>query len=286
MRKLSLCLLSVFILCAFNGVAFAAKEKKGIIVAAFGSSVPEAIESIQKFAVSLAADYPESRIVVAFNSAQILNYLDYEPKIPSVTHAITTMADEGINEISVLALYVSAGANYYKLVNDVNALSQLYGSKVNIKVSLPLAGTEQDVFTLASYLIYSMPADIKPGDAVIYVARGAEGTGSVLYPAMNWALFLQGEKGSLHMVVNLEQDESIKNAMQIIKSNKRKNVWIIPLLVTYGKRASEDIFNTKDNSVSSRFHDAGLTVRPFKHGLVSNEAVANLWKAQLRKITN
>ncbi len=287
MCKRSIYLFTAFFIFCLLPASFAQAAqtyKNAIVVAAVGSSQPEAIESIEKFAKTLQTDYPDSKIVMAFTSGQLLKSVQgREPAVSSLQGAVTALVDEGITRIAVCALYVSAGEQYGKMLDTVEDLNRMYGGKAVIKAALPLAGSEQDVFTLASYLIYSMPADVKPGDAVIFVGHGSNTPGSVLYPALNWALFLQGEKGSLYMVVNLENDESVKNAMQVIKSNKRKVVWLVPLLAVYGRHAGTDIFNTDDKSLSSRMHDAGLSVRAHKQGLIANEAVANLWKAQLRK---
>lgn len=278
-------LIPVFcLLIPFCSNAFAA-ERSALVLAAFGSSRPEAVKSIESFAESLRRERPDLKIVRAFTSPEIVEKLrDGEFETPDAAEAISALAAEGYNKIGVLALYVTPGRGYNELLRTAERLEGLEGGRVKMRVSPPLLGSEADAFSLASYLIYSLPGEIKPGEAVIFAGRGAENPGSLAYPALNWALFLQGEKGSLYMVVNLENRESVDQAMRILKLNRRKVVWLVPLMSVNGIRAAEEIFGNDEDSLASRLKDAGHTVRPCKQGLVSNPSAQTMWKARLKKM--
>lgn len=76
-------------LCAATVGMAEEKQQTGIIVAAFGSTVPEAVSSIEKFASSLEQDFADSKIITAFISSQILYDIDdREPEIPSLARAV------------------------------------------------------------------------------------------------------------------------------------------------------------------------------------------------------
>ena len=261
-----------------------AAQKNAIVLAAFGSSEPEAVQSIKKFAENLRAEHEDLKIVTAFTSRQLVESLkDTGNEIPSFTSAVASLVDEGYLNIGVLPLFIMPGGQYAGLVQSAKGLESILSGKVRITVSPPLVGSEQDAFGLASYLIYSLPSEIKPGEAVIFAGRGGEGAGSLVYPALNWGLFLQGEKGSLYMVVNVDNRESVSQTMNILKMNKRKVVWLVPLLTVHGKRSAE-LFGTDDNSFASRLKDAGHTVRTHKQGLVVNASVQSMWKARLKRL--
>lgn len=277
-----LLIVAVFALCVSPALA---AGKKALVLGAVGSSRPEAVKSIEDFAEALRKERPDLKIVKAFTSAEIVEKLkDTESETPSLASAISSLAGEGYTDIGVLSLHITPGHNHNFLVNSAAQLESVLGGRVKISVSPPLAGNEQDAFTLASYLIYSLPGEIKPGEAVVFVGRGSDNAGSLVYPALNWALFLQGEKGSLYMVMNLENRESVNQVMQVVKMNRRKVVWVIPLMSVYGATAEKEVFNTDDDSVASRLKDAGHTVRAYKQGLVSNPSVQSMWKSRLKKL--
>ncbi|MDR2050576.1 MAG: sirohydrochlorin cobaltochelatase [Deltaproteobacteria bacterium] len=258
-------------------------KTEGIVLAAFGSLVPDTLQSMEKFALGLTQDYPESEVVIAFSSSGILKLLrGRDPGIPSVGDALAALVEKGVERIAVLALYVGPGGSYAELARVVEEAGRLYAGKALVRLSPPLAGSEEDVFTLGSYLIYSMPEGMLPHDAVIFAGRGTENPGSLVYPALNWSLFLQGEKGSLYLALNLEHGDSIEKALNILKANRRRTVWIIPLCVVFGSRA-EALFAPGEQSLASRFREAGFIVKPHRRGLLDNPSVANLWKAHLRR---
>lgn len=273
------CLFTLFCSTAF------ASGKKALVVAAFGSGDPEAVKSIEAFAESLRKERTDLKIVKAFTSREIVEKLrDGAQETPSVSLAVSALADEGYTDIGVLSLHVTPGKSYNGLASTVERLGGVFGDRVKLRLSPPLVASEQDAFALASYLVYSLPGEIKPGEAVIFVGMGSENSGSLVYPALNWALFLQGEKGSLHMVMNLESRESVNQVMQVLKLNKRNVVWLMPLMSVNGARAVKDVFSTDDKSMASRLKDAGHTVRPYKQGLVANPSVRIMWKSRLKTL--
>lgn len=268
----------------FISPAFAA-SKNALVVAAFGSTNHEAIKSVESFTDSIRKERKDLKVIKAFTSREIVEKLkDGEFETPSVPSAISSLADEGYTNIGVLSLHLTPGKSYSDLSNSVQSLRGALGGGVKIELSPPLVANETDAFTLGSYIIYSLPSEIKPGEAVVFVGRGSDNQGSLVYPALNWGLFLQGEKGSLYMVMNLENNESVKQAMQILKLNRRKVVWLLPIMSVNGTQAEKYIFSTDDSSIASRLKDAGHTVRPYKQGLVNNPSVQTMWKARLKAL--
>lgn len=283
-KRCIMCLLVFCLSMLFCSSSFA-DDKKALVLAAFGSSDPEAVKSIEAFADNLRKERPDLKVIKAFTSREIVEKLkDSSLETPSVSAVLSALADEGHSDIGVLSLHIMPGQSYAELAETVAHLEGVFGERVKVRLSPPLLASDADAFSLASYLIYSLPSEIKPGEAVFFVGHGLENTGSLIFPALNWALFLQGEKGSLHLAVNMENSESLKQAMQVLKLNRRKVVWLIPLMSVNGTRAAKDIFSTDDVSLASRLKDAGHTVRPYKQGLVSNPSVQTMWKSRLKRL--
>lgn len=280
------CCLAVFFstLLIFFVPSTQAAQKNVVVLAAFGSLEPEAIQSIEKFAENLRAEHKNVKIITAYTAWQMVEGLkDGETAVPSFASVVSGLADEGYTRIGVLSLQVLPGYAYDGLLQKARSLEDAFNGRIKITVSPPLVGSEQDAFSLASYLIYSLPGEIKPGESVVFAGRGGEGLGSLVYPALNWGLFLQGEKGSLYMAVNVDNRESINQTLNILKMNKRKVVWLVPLHTVYGKRAAQ-MFSTDDQSFASRLKDAGHTIRAHKQGLVSNASVQSMWKGRLKRL--
>lgn len=284
-RSYIVCFFALCLSILFCSTAFAV-GKKALVLAAFGSADPDAVKSIEGFAEILRKERTDiNKIVTAFTAREIVEKLkDEEYETPSVFSAVSALADEGYTDIGVLSLHITPGQSYTGLMKMAARLEGVLGDRVTVRLSPPLVAGEQDAFTLASYLIYSLPGEIKPGEAVIFAGMGSESAGSLVYPALNWALFLQGEKGSLYMVVNLENRESVTQAMQILKLNRRSVVWLIPLTGVHGVRSAGKIFSTDDDSLASRLKDAGHTVRPYKQGLLANPSVQAMWKSRLKRL--
>lgn len=277
-------IIALFLLILGCSPALAA-GKKALVLAAFGSTNQEAVKSIEAFAEGIRKERPDLTVLKAFTSREVVERLKGGgEETPSVATAVSGLADEGYTEIGILSLHVMPGQGYNELAGTAQRLQAVLGQRVKISVSPPLVANEQDAFSLASYLIYSLPSEIKPGEAVFFAGRGSESAGSLIYPALNWALFLQGEKGSLYMVMNLENSESVNQAMQILKLNRRKVVWLIPLMTVNGSTTAKELFSTDDRSLASRLKDAGNTVRAHKQGLIANPAVQGMWKTKLKRL--
>lgn len=268
-----------------TGLGRKAFTTKGIIVAADGAANIEAREELERFVLELRKEYAGVQVAVAFTDTKIRRELaDSSGETPSVASAISSLVDTGCAEVAILALHPVYNEGYDILEKTVTAALSVPGLLKKIQYTSPLVSGETDSINLASSLIYSAPEGMQKGDALIFAGYGSDKAGSLAYPALNWALMRQGERGSLYLTVNIDNAESIETCINIMKINRLNGLWIAPFTTFIDQNAHSDIFGKHQESISSKLAQSGLKAQFIEKGLVSNQAIQLIWKKKLKMI--
>jgi sirohydrochlorin cobaltochelatase len=285
-----LVILALAVLSASAASAFPAgsveNPKKGILVVAFGSSMPEGEASIEAVTDAVRKAYPDVETRVAYTSRIIMRKIARENGkiVDEPAIALAKMAYEGFTDVAVLSTHVIPGEEYDDLkavVDGFKAIS-LTAPKAGfrfIELSAPLLSGAEDFERLAGVLADTYAEQTKKG-AFVFVGHGTHHFANAAYGTLQFALW---EKSPNIFVGTIEGLPSYDDVASRLKTSKIKDVWIAPAMLVAGDHAHNDIAGAEPDSWKSLFEAQGYKVTPILEGLGQNAAVRNLILDKLRE---
>jgi sirohydrochlorin cobaltochelatase len=279
----ALVVLTVAVLAAGAAFAFPAgpveNPKKGILVVAFGSSMPEGEASIEAVTDAVRKAYPDVETRVAYTSRIIMRKIARERgKIvdePAV--ALAKMAYEGFTDVVVLSTHIIPGEEYDDLKAVVDGFKAIGSNAPKagfrfIELSSPLLSGAEDFERLADVLAGTYAEQTKKG-AFVFVGHGTHHFANAAYGSLQFALW---GKSPNFFVGTIEGLPSYDDVASRLKTAKIKNVWIAPAMLVAGDHAHNDIAGDEPDSWKSLLDAQGYKVTPILEGLGQNAAVRDL----------
>jgi sirohydrochlorin cobaltochelatase len=184
---------------AFAGEHGKAPEaKRGILLVAFGTSVPEAAASIDELTRQAKAAFPGVPVRLAYSSKIIRDKIAGEGvQKRSPAQALADMAAEGFTEVAVQSLHSIPGREFTDISATAKAFEGMPKSMGTISVGRPLLSTPEDIALAAQAVLKSLPQRGR-GEAVVLMGprhrasgqrgllRPAAGTVGRRIPACSW----------------------------------------------------------------------------------------------------
>ena len=131
--KLSNFIVILFVIFCCNIASASGHEhkrpvKKGILLVAFGSSIPEARVSFKNIDKHVKSAFPRIPVRWAYTSSIIRHKLAKQGKyLDSVEIALAKMMDEGFTHVAVQSLHTIAGEEFHDLRRNAYAFSNMAG---------------------------------------------------------------------------------------------------------------------------------------------------------------
>ncbi|MDR0764129.1 MAG: sirohydrochlorin cobaltochelatase [Synergistaceae bacterium] len=276
---LAAALLAASAACAFPAGGSVENSKKGILVVAFGSSMPEGEASIEAVTDAVRKAYPGVETRVAYTSRIITRKIARErgKTVDEPAVALAKMAYEGFTDVAVLSTHIIPGEEYddLKAVVDgfrvIGATAPKAGFRF-IGLSSPLLSGAEDFERLAGVLADSYLERTKKG-AFVFVGHGTRHFANAAYGALQFALW---GKSHNFFVGTIEGSPSYDDVASGLKTAKVKDVWIAPAMLVAGDHAHNDIAGPEPDSWKSMLEARGYRVTPVLEGLGQNAAVRGL----------
>jgi sirohydrochlorin cobaltochelatase len=144
---------------AFAGEHGKAPEaKRGILLVAFGTSVPEAAASIDELTRQAKAAFPGVPVRLAYSSKIIRDKIAGEGvQKRSPAQALADMAAEGFTEVAVQSLHSIPGREFTDISATAKAFEGMPKSMGTISVGRPLLSTPEDIALAAQAVLKSLP---------------------------------------------------------------------------------------------------------------------------------
>lgn len=281
-RRTFPCLLLCLALSAPALAGHEAKKepKRAIVVAAFGTSVPEAAPAIEKMVARVKAAYPGLPVSLCYTAAMIRHKLAKQGQVvPSPAEALAALPDQGVTDVAILSLQTIPGHEYDDLVTLAKAFSGLPKGLSQVAVSPPLLYSREDFPRVAKALIEAAPKERQPGDAVIFVGHGTDHPADMAYPALQYALW-RADKNAF--VATVEGTPSFADVAAELKARGLKKAFLIPLFAVAGDHARNDMAGQEDDSLASILKKAGVASVAVLTGNGDREAVAAVWMDHLK----
>jgi sirohydrochlorin cobaltochelatase len=264
----------------------ASDVKKGVLIAAFGSSMPEGEAAINAVYDAVKAEYPDMEVRVAYTSRIIMRKIARESgrAIDEPAIALAKMAFEGFTDVVVLSTHIIPGEEYEDLKSVVDGFRQISENAPKagfrrISLTSPLLLRPEDFEKLAGALVGTYGKQAEKG-AVAFVGHGTRHFADAAYSALQMALW---RKSPAFFVGTIEGVPAFDDVLQRLKAAKIRNVLVAPLMLVAGDHANNDIAGAEDDSWKSLLESEGYKVTPLLEGLGQNKAVRSLMMDKLRE---
>ncbi|MDR2613586.1 MAG: sirohydrochlorin cobaltochelatase [Deltaproteobacteria bacterium] len=313
-------LLSVAVLAAFALVALAATDagaferkpqKPAIVLAAFGTTEVEAVDSILNIQRKVQAAFPGYDVHLAFTS-NIIRDIWHErandaafkkanpslpPEIYEVNNALTVLAkiqENGARLVLVQSLHVSDGEEYTDLARLVEALDKYNTVKPVLKpfpwigLGDPALGTgdgQPKFIDRAVKALASLAQQAKDsGSILVLMGHGNEHLTQKIYGKVEAAL-----RKAYGPQIYIGTVESPPHAPDVVAAIQKapgspQSVLLAPFMVVAGDHARNDMAGPEDDSWASIFKAAGFTVNSHLMGLGSLDSWADIYVEHLKAL--
>lgn len=286
--RVALLFLTFCLLCtpAFASHDGAKADKTGILLVAFGTSVPEARASFDDIAAAVKKACPGIPVRWAFTSNIIRNKLLKEngERLDSVQTALAKMIDEGFTRVAVQSLHTIPGEEYHlKVVRVANAFRGIPGGFDRIAIGTPMMASPHDMERVADAVLATIPKARKKGEPVVLMGHGTHHPGNIYYPGLQWYL---SKKDTNIFVGTVEGTPGLDDVLEGLENAESKTVWLMPMMSVAGDHARNDMAGPEEDSWKSVLEGKGYEVWPVLKGTAQYPAYSDIWVAHLKDTLN
>ena len=265
---------------AFAGHGGDRPTKKGILLVAFGTTVPEARDALDNIEARARARFPGLEVRWAYSSRIVRQKLAGEGlHFDSPAMALARMMDDGFTHVAVQSLQTIPGEEFHGLQKTVAAFSGLPKGMNKVTLGLPLLADPADVEACAKAVMASLPPDRKKNEAVILMGHGTHHPANIYYPGLQYSL---GRLDPLVLVGTVEGTPSLDDVRTALKARKVKKAWLQPLMAVSGDHAMNDMAGEEDDSWKSVLTADGVTCVPVLRGTADIPAFVDIWLDHLQ----
>lgn len=249
-------------------VSGAAEEPKaGVLLVAFGTSVPEALVSMKAVDEEFKAAFPGQPVVWAYTSQIIRKKIAAQGRpVGGISDGLAHLAKDGVKVVRVQSLHVMAGEEFSELERAVLIDIQKNPGRFDaVFLGRPMLESRAD----ALELIAAITGDVKPmrgKNAALVLMGHGQGHGRA-------DLTFEGTRAVFHeadrhvFMATVEGARGIDDVLKELKAAKVKTVVIEPLMLVAGDHAHNDLAGAEDDSWASRLKAAGFKVETNLKGL-------------------
>ncbi len=278
-------LLSVVMLA---GLAFAAQAaektpKEGLLLVAFGTSVPEALPAFKAVDRSFRQAFPECPVVWAYTSQIIRRKLAGEGRpVGGIRDGLARLAADGVKVARVQPLHVMPGEEFTALERAVLIDLQKHPGRFEaVYLGRPLLESRQDALEVAQAVLEDMGDKRRQHEALVLMGHGqAHGRADLVFEGTR-ALFR--ERDPLSFMATVEGARGFEDLLAELKAHKVKKVWLQPLMLVAGDHARNDLSGHDEDSWASRLKAAGFQVESELKGLGEVAGVRKVYVRHARE---
>jgi sirohydrochlorin cobaltochelatase len=286
-------------------------EKTAIVIAAFGTTYPSAVDALLAIVRDVEAKYPNTPVRMAFTSniirkkwharASDQDYRQANPQVPdhfyrikSLLGTLADLQDAGHKTIVVQPTLLTHGEEYLDVQAFIDGLLSIRTTKDRwrpfnkIALGRPLMGTwgdkhpyVADLEQLADALAPDAEQAIAANAALVYMGHGNEHLSTGLYSELE-ELMLQRYPQLTTRIGLVEGEPAFSSVLKKLQLDNPENISLKPLMVVAGDHATRDMASTEADSWRSQLVAAGFSVEPIMQGLGDNPAVRQLFIMHLR----
>ncbi|MBU1041615.1 MAG: sirohydrochlorin cobaltochelatase [Proteobacteria bacterium] len=255
-----------------------------ILLAAFGSRLPDASQALERMREQASALHPEFRVETALTSGTVRRHKGVQSRHGrSPEDILKALRKDGVTRLAVQSLHVIPGDEYKgleRLVESLRARPGHPGGFEQIELGRPLLGNREDIRRVALTILTVLPPERKPGEAVLLMGHGTRGKANGVY------LDLADELRALDPLVligALEAEPGLAAKVDELRELGASRVHLMPLLFASGVHAQRDMAGEGKGSWQAGLTRAGFTCSSHVKGAGEHQGLAEIWLNHLQE---
>lgn len=257
--------------------------RTAILLAAPGSSCPEALEVYERLREAAGRSFPGIPCRWTFTSSGIRRKLAQGGRpVPSPHEALSALQLEGLTRAAVVPLHLADGMEYRELAETVTAFRKGRGPLTQLSLGLPLLADEDEWRQTVMALRTALAPGREPGDAVVMVAHGSlEERTAPCYRRAAGLCQQVDPRLFMGMILGSPDQGEVIAACQAAGV---VTVRLLPAMVAAGFSARGEIGGPGPESWRSALEAAGFRCAPVPGGLGDFEGVVSVWMERCRRL--
>lgn len=266
---------------AFAGHGGSLPDKHGILLVAFGTSVPEARKALDNIDAKVKAAFPGVEVRWAYTSKTIRAKIAEETgeTLRSPAEALAAMMDEGFTHVAVQSLHTIPGEEFHGLVQTAHSFRGMPKGIKKIVVGDPLLAKSEDLAAAADALIATLPEKRSPGEAVVFIGHGTHHPADVYYAALQHYL---GKRDPNVFVGTVAGNPTLDDVLAELENAQPQTAYLLPFMSVAGDHAMNDMAGDEPDSWKSVLTDKGYTAVPVLRGTAEVDPIVDIWVDHLR----
>ena len=128
-------------------------------------------------------------------------------------------------------------------------------------------------------ILSTVPAERKPGEAVILMGHGTHHPANIYYPGLQYSL---DRLDPLVLIGTVEGTPSLDDVRRVLARHKVTKVYLQPFMAVSGDHAMNDMAGDEEDSWKSVLTRDGLTCVPILRGTAESPAFVEIWLDHLQ----
>ena len=255
-----LVLLLAFWLVSLSPAAHAAEPREGLLIVAFGTSVPEAVPALKALDNDLRAAFPEAAVEWAYTSQIIRKKLAARgTPVGGISDGLAALARKGVKVVRVQSLHVMAGEEFSALERAVLLDVKAHPGRFEaVYLGRPLLESRQDAREVAAAVLQSCGGRA-PGEGLVLMGHGqAHGRADLVFEGMRRAFV---EADGLTFMASVEGSRTFEDLARELATRNVKTLWVQPFMIVAGDHARNDLAGEEADSWASRLRAQGFQVK-------------------------
>ena len=254
-------------LCLYSTSHAAGTPKEGVLLVAFGTSVPEGMPAFKTVDAEFKKAFPDSPVVWAYTSQIIRKKLAQQGQpVGGISDGLAQLAKDGAKVVRVQSLHVLGGEEFSALERAVLLdVSKHPGRFDAVFLGRPLLESRADAQELATIILADTKKARGKNAALVLMGHGqSHGRADLAFEGVR-AVFKAAHK-NIHMAT-VEGARTVEELLTELKAAKVKRVVLAPLMLVAGDHARNDLAGDEENSWASQIKKAGIKVDAHLKGL-------------------
>ncbi len=257
------------------------EPRKAILLAAFGTTVPEARKALDNIDVRVREAFPEIEVRWAYTSGIVRKRLAEQGKVfHSPESAMARLMDEGYTHVAALSLHTIPGEEFHRLYKNAHLFQQMVRGFDQVLVAPPLLSSREDMFRSADALLGSLPPERRKEDAVIFMGHGSKKhPADGLYLAMNQVL---QNRDSNAFMGSVSGYPALDDLLPGLHERRVRKVYVVPFMAVAGDHAINDMAGDDPDSWKSVLEKEGFTCEAILKGTAEIPDMVRIWVDHLK----
>ncbi len=258
------------------------KYKPGILLAAFGVAMEEARRGYDLFEAEVRQGHPDIELAWAYTAHKVRRKLTRRGReCDSLAVALSRLHDKGVTHLAVQSLHTTPGVEFHWTRDQALAYRHPRKGFTDLRVGGPLLLSDNDLERSCQALEGYIPAERRPGQAVVLVGHGTYHPGQKRY--LDFQERTQRDD-PLIRVGTLMGRPSCADVMAGLQAEGVQEVWLLPFMSVPGHHVQVDIFGDSPSSWKNRLEQVGFTVHGRVVGTMEHAPFRSIWHDHLNVV--